>query len=463
VNRIPTTFVLLLFFSNLWAQSSLNKSNKYGIAFLYHNDSIKRLDFQTGTIACLDESRWVDYGSLPRLPEIFRQHAHPQPSIIQTRDTTIIAFSGSGVVYFMRKNGVVERHDRTYFSGYNFGALKYFDGNRLWSLGGYGLWRVTDLAVYYDTELREWERQQMSPHIVEGYGDGFYTVLDSGLIRAVVSSRTEFNGAEVTNAVYDIDLVNQTYTHLGTPTVELNIFNNQDHLGYASWNGKWTLVFEGSSVLLANLQENELYTTRILNTQARPYDGMGGILAYPDGLLIIETASTATNDHVKIIRTSIDELLARQDTQLAGPLFEPNWVSILRDNYRLIGIFSLSAVGLTVIIIRYRKRRPQAERAFAEALTPSQKILFKHLMLLAPNHSISTLELNQLLDIDDKAWDNQRKIRSTVLQELEEKGMEFLGVPSFIERISNEDDRRIRRYRIKAELRDDLTSVLKYV
>ncbi len=84
-------------------------------------------------------------------------------------------------------------------------------------------------------------------------------------------------------------------------------------------------------------------------------------------------------------------------------------------------------------------------------------------MLLNANQSITTLELNQLLGIDDKSWDNQRKIRSTVLQELEEKGMEFLGVPSFIERTSNEDDRRLRRYRIKAELRDELISVLKYV
>jgi hypothetical protein len=84
-------------------------------------------------------------------------------------------------------------------------------------------------------------------------------------------------------------------------------------------------------------------------------------------------------------------------------------------------------------------------------------------MLLPPDQSITTNELNQLLSLEDKTWDNQRKIRSTVLQELEEKGMQYLGVPSFIERISSDEDRRIRRYRIKPELRDDLTSVLKYV
>jgi hypothetical protein len=84
-------------------------------------------------------------------------------------------------------------------------------------------------------------------------------------------------------------------------------------------------------------------------------------------------------------------------------------------------------------------------------------------MILPADASITTLELNQILGIEEKTWDNQRKIRSTLLQELEEKGMKHLGVPSFIERISSEDDRRIRRYRIKPELRDDLISVLKYV
>jgi hypothetical protein len=85
------------------------------------------------------------------------------------------------------------------------------------------------------------------------------------------------------------------------------------------------------------------------------------------------------------------------------------------------------------------------------------------LLLQSTDSLVTPDELNQILGIEDKSWDNQRKIRSTVLQEIEEKGMEFLGVPSFIERVASEDDRRIRRYRIKLELRDDLLPILKYV
>jgi hypothetical protein len=447
----------------LWAQSSLNKSNRAGVAYLYHNDSIKMLDFHQGVLSCLSGNRWIPYDSLPEMPEIFRQHAHPQPSVLQTHDTTLISFSGSGVVYFMRRNGKVERHDRTYFSGYNFGALKHFDGKRLWSLGGYGLWRVTDHALYYDAELREWEREVMTPNIIEGFGDGFYTALRPGALRMVVSSRTEFNGTEVTYSVYDVDLEERSYRYVGAPRVNLDMFNNQDQLGFSIWDNRWGLLFEGNKVLLGNLVENRLLETRISNTQARPFDGLSGIIVHPDGVLIIETASTATNDHVKIIRTTLEELLANPNNVDLGPIYEPHWMHQIRSNLKLILALLLGIGGLTALILRYQRGRPVAEQLFAEALTTHQKMLFKHLMLLTADQSITTLELNQLLGIDDKSWDNQRKIRSTVLQELEEKGMEFLGVPSFIERTSNEDDRRLRRYRIKTELRDELISVLKYV
>jgi hypothetical protein len=91
------------------------------------------------------------------------------------------------------------------------------------------------------------------------------------------------------------------------------------------------------------------------------------------------------------------------------------------------------------------------------------RLALRHLLLQSTDSLVTPDELNQILGIEDKTWDNQRKIRSTVLQEIEEKGMELLGVPSFIERVASEEDRRIRRYRIKLELREDLLPILKYV
>ena len=462
MNRARITVVFLLSFSFLWGQTTLNKSPISGKAFVYHNDSIKALDFHAGTISCLSQNTWVVFGSLPELPAEMRINSHPPPTVIQTPDTTLISFSGSGLVYSLGRNGGITRHDRTYFSGYNFGALRFFDGNRLWSIGGYGLWRVTDLTLFYDHELREWERQPMRPSIIEGFGDGFYSLVAPGVLRMAVSSRADFNGSEVQLMVLEADLKNKTYRFVGSPVVDLDLFNNTDNLGYAS-NGTWNLLYEENRLLLANLAENRLIQTPLTNAFAQAFDGNSGALLHPKGVLFVEVASTVTNNHYKIVQTELKKLLNNPENKEIGPIYEPYWVNQVRANLKLIASLLLGLGGLTALIIRYRRSRPVAERAFAQELSPSQRILFKHLMILPADASITTLELNQILGIEEKTWDNQRKIRSTLLQELEEKGMKHLGVPSFIERISSEDDRRIRRYRIKPELRDDLISVLKYV
>ena len=123
----------------------------------------------------------------------------------------------------------------------------------------------------------------------------------------------------------------------------------------------------------------------------------------------------------------------------------------------------LLVAGLIYLVLRYRQSIPKQELDYAKALSPIAKIALKYFLVQPAESLITSEELNQILGIQDKAWDNQRKIRSTILNEIEEKGMHFLGVPSFIERITDQEDRRIRRYRLKPELREDLAPILKYV
>jgi hypothetical protein len=123
----------------------------------------------------------------------------------------------------------------------------------------------------------------------------------------------------------------------------------------------------------------------------------------------------------------------------------------------------LLVAGLIYLVLRYRQSIPKRELDYAKALSPLAKIALKHLLVQPAGGLVNSEELNQILGIQDKAWDNQRKIRSTILTEIDEKGMHFLGVPSFIERVNDLEDRRIRRYRLKPELREDLAPILKYV
>lgn len=433
------------------------------MAYLYHNDSIKQIDFHRGQIASLHNTGWVVNDSFEVLPDPMRLLLHPSPVVTQTPDTTIIHFTGSGLVYTVRRNGSLERLDRTFYAGYNYGALRYYDGSKLWSIGGSGLWNVQDLALYYDPELREWERRAMTPTIPDGFVGGLYSPNEPGVLTSIVQDGAPSTKPEPTYSAYKTDLNKGTYTHLGVAAVRSKGPKLSELLVFAQWGAKNIALFEGR-IYLADLVENELQMCEaLLDVHSNPFNGTHGLLLTPDKVILVQTASTITNVHVKVEKLTYDQLIAQLKPTTLGPIYESGPLSSARANWKGLLLLAISFVVLTSLILRYQRSRPSVERNFAQSLSPLARLALRHLLLQSTDSLVTPDELNQILGIEDKTWDNQRKIRSTVLQEIEEKGMEFLGVPSFIERVASEEDRRIRRYRIKLELRDDLLPILKYV
>ncbi len=445
------------------AQTIQQNSPDLGIAYLVHNDSIKQIDFHRGQIASLHNTGWVVRDTFPLLPDPMRTLLHPTPTVTQTPDTTIIHFRGSGLVYALRRNGQLERLDRTFYSGYNNGAQRYFDGTRLWSLGGTGFWNTQDLALYYDPELREWERRLMSPSIPDGFADGMFSPNDNGVITSIVKDGAPNSRPEPTYTAYLMDLNNGAYTRLGV-AAERNRGPKLSDIGpFAQWNATNISLFEGR-LYLANMVTNELQACEaLLDVYSNPFNGTNGILISPHKVVMVQTASTLTNIHVKIEEQTFDEFMAQLNPRAIGPIYESGPMHSVKANWKAYVLLFISFLALTGLILRYQRSRPSIERNFAQALSPLARLALRHLLLQSSDSLVTPDELNQILAIEDKTWDNQRKIRSNILQEIEEKGMQFLGVPSFIERVASEEDRRIRRYRIKLELREDLLPILKYV
>ena len=452
----------LLLTTTLNGQYVRNTGSEDGKAYVYHNDSIKCLDFHAGSLLVLRNSAWVPYGSIEVPEEPMRSHQHPMPVVHQTPDTVLITFPGSGTVYSMSQNGHVRRHDRTYYTGYNYGACQIFEHDTLFSLGGVGFWRVTDLAIYYDPELREWERKLMNPPITEGYSAGFCSKLQPMLFRMIASSRKDFNGTEYTAIAFDVNLRDQTYRNVGVPVGFANGRNLSDFDGVGSAEN-WSMVTDQNQNYLVNLAENRLIQCGTSPQYAGPFTGSNGVLFHPKGVLLIETASTVTNAVVKVSHETVQSLIADRRAVDLGAAYETTTKHLFKTNILLITVLALLTLFLLFFIVQYQRNRPSAEIQFAGRLSSLARISLRHLLLQSPDSLVTPDELNQILGIEDKTWDNQRKIRSTVLQELEEKGMQYLGVPSFIERVASEEDRRIRRYRIKREFRDDLLPVLKHV
>jgi hypothetical protein len=330
-------------------------------------------------------------------------------------------------------------------------------------LGGSGIWNVQDLALYYEPELREWERRMMTPSIPEGYVGGLYSPNEPGVLTSIVQDGAPSSKPEPTYSAYLMDLNSATYTRLGVAAVRSKGPKLHELHAFGQWGSTNIALFEGR-LYLADLVANELQMCdALLDVYSNPFNGTHGILLAPDKVILIQTASTITNVHVKIERLTYDQFVAQLNPNVIGPIYESGPLSSARTNWKELLLLAVLFIVLTALILRYQRSRPSVERNFAQSLSPLARLALRHLLLQSTDSLVTPDELNLILGIEEKTWDNQRKIRSTVLQEIEVKGMQFLGVPSFIERVASEEDRRIRRYRINLELRDDLLPLLKYV
>lgn len=457
------TCLLVIVFQSLKAQTIQQLSPEMGVAFVAHNDSVKRIDFHNGSLSVLTNTGWNVYRNFETLPDPMRLLLHPTPFVTQTEDTTLIHFSGSGLVYSMNRHGILERHDRTFYAGYNFSSYHYFNGDKLWSFGGTGIWRTTDLTIFYDSELREWERYEMNPEIPNGFTSMIASEERPNILYTMVMDGPVRNQLAPTFSAYKVDLNNRTFERLGSAALRSKGPLPNQLASYAQ-RGRIHFISLENRIYLADLVANTIdLCDPLLDSYSVPFNGVYGMLLSPKGVYLIQTASTVSNIHVKTEFWTYDEFYRQTKPTPIGELYESTVVAAAKSNWKALLVVFIGFASLTAFILRYQRNRPSAERNFAQALSPLARIALRHLLLQSKASLVSPDELNQVMGIDDKTWDNQRKIRSTVLQELEEKGLQYLGVPSFIERVASEEDRRIRRYRITIELREDLLPILKYV
>lgn len=467
MNKQLAALLILLFCSRLSGQSIQNDSPLDGVAFLVHQKSILQVDFKLGLISRLTSAGWAITDTFEPLPEPMRSLLHRGPVVNQNLDTTLITFNASGLVYAFTRAGRLQRLDQTFYSGYNNAALRYFDGQRIWRFGGTGFWQAHDLALYFDPALREWERMPMTPVIDGGFTGGLFSATpgmakDSKPFVALMHRNTSLVQTKLGYEAYKIDLINGRYELLGPIAHNLQGPDVRELNAFAHYK-QWNLIYHDESLYLCDLQTNSLYRTKLSGTAKIGFNGLQGLLLSPQGVYSITSASTLTNSSYSTRFEPWSAFEGSAEAVKIGVIYEKLWLSNLRSYWKAIAALLLLLGGLVYLLIQYRQSIPKRELDYAKALSPLAKIALKYLLVQPADGLATSDELNQILGINDKAWDNQRKIRSTILTEIEEKGMRFLGVPSFVERVTDPEDRRIRRYRLKPELREDLAPILKYV
>lgn len=454
IGLIGTPFTLL-------SQTSAWVANESGRAYLFRKDSLIEMNFHTGTRQVLRNSVWVPLDSFTvSMSPKDRIMRHPRPYILTNQDTTIITFPGSGVVYGLDRKDLPVRLDSTYYGGYNFDAFRTLYGGKVYSVGGTGYWHRMGVVLYYDPSLFEWEQMIPFYGMPTGYTMAFGAQLDTSTY--VIGNLPDKTLEPALNdfEVFRINLGKREAESLGI--LSLDDGNREHTLVPIGFIRNLAFFDVDGFLFVGDVGTNKLYKWQDLNAGTGPFNGYEGVLLQNDTITLIYSASTLTNPSVRITRFAFEEVLTNcSDTGL--PIYRPV-ASVLFRRYTTEFIVVLgSVVFLVIFLVRYNLRQPGAEKQFVQTLNPQEVRLLRHLILLPAGRSADISEIDLLLEMDGKSWENQRKIRSKSLAHINAKAEELLGYRDFILRVPHPEDKRARLYHISPEYRNAAPTLLRHV
>ncbi|TKK64578.1 hypothetical protein FC093_22170 [Ilyomonas limi] len=80
--------------------------------------------------------------------------------LLKTKDGLFLFINGSGRLYQLleRDTGIqLQRIDSTFYSGYNLGSFAFVYHDSMYSLGGYGIWRINGQLRVYIPQAHSWD------------------------------------------------------------------------------------------------------------------------------------------------------------------------------------------------------------------------------------------------------------------------------------------------------------------
>jgi hypothetical protein len=366
------------------------------------------------------------------------------PSLFDVRSAfysgdSLVTFTinGLGNVYaYHTRTQTLERLDATFFKGYNFGSSVFMRKDTLFSFGGYGFWHYTNTQTFFDKRIKEWfdyKLNNLGPETIkaglQGYNaaeDVFYSgwsVYDPGTIGGERKNSSKF---------YQFDFKTRTWEYLGELNPKLKLANNEEDV---YWTGRYFFGWGTKEAYIIDPVQNKVYsTTRIelsFNTKGRFYTKGDTLIYY-------------FPDKGTILKYAIKNELAHAD--YIGPLYTKN---LATSDYIAIGLGMLLVTGLGLFI---KQRITRKRNNF---FSKQEQTL---LSAFIESGSLSTQDMNEVLETATKSFDNQRRIRSLTIKQINQKLLQAYGVPEGIQKQADAEDKRLTIYRLQEGLAEKLAA-----
>lgn len=371
----------------------------------------------------------LDSGMLSQLPPTLSNHYFYSGD----KQLLNLTVAGTGQVYELDfSTRVLKRIDRTFYSGYNFGAEVFERNGAIYSVGGVGFWAYSKAITYFDTNSAEWQavrpKNPGPASIFNGY-QGYSKSADKFFTGG--SEEGEFLEnvpLGLNRNFYGYDFKSNSWEVLG----EINPLLLKDRSRELAWNGTYFIQFSREKVYLIDPIKNEIFEHKSVTEQFQ-----GGEFRFVAGDTVycywdLENGSVS--------KFSISEIQSK--ASYVGAFYNPPPSFLV---YYLLGG---GAVLLLIGILIYRNKSKKVSHI---QFDEQETVLLKSLLSLSPGCHLSTVEVNELLGLSTKTLENQRRIRLNTISQLNQKIQLFYQVDQGVERQASPDDKRQSRYSLSAE------------
>jgi len=448
IKRYPL-FILILCISSL----TFGQVHK-GFQWISPDHTLFKIDIKSGIL-----SQEIPYKPITKLGKIQNWESIKtdlpgdfEVNAFYRADSILITIPGTGQVYSLRlPNLKLKRLDQTFFRGYNFNATQFLRNDTLFSIGGDGFWLEHSIITFYNPKTFEWALYKLEQNKKEASNNDFsgYSTKHDKFFTASLKRAKNLKQEEI--PLFEYSFKKESWEKKGI----LNNFITQFSRGSfrSIWTGQYLILIHEANdfkIFVVDPFDNVLY--EFLNTNDQFFMLNCELYFQKNKLYSRSFASSGKADKIFFDSLSVDSLVKRS-TRI-GQVYEED-----KFNSKNLGIAGGTLLAFLFLFIYYRKRVLKNEDY---TLTSIELLLVKRFLNQPTEVKITSYELNNLLNINNKGYDNQRQIRYRIIGSINQKLLADLNGKELIFRSSNIEDKRMMDYYINPEIKSkDLEKLTK--
>lgn len=358
------------------------------------------------------------------------------------------------------------RIDSTKLDGYNGGAIIFSYKDELYSLGGYGFWRMNGQLRRFDTALHEWTSVRLNK---EYHFSNFNYYYDEELGEMYIIQHPNYDeiakNEKTDFIVLKLDLNTKTIEEIGKPSNFIQKLDlSRSLLSLISSTPKGSYTFIGNQeIYLFSFNQNKLF--KVTNSFVNQIL-FGKNLEYPKNLFCLDSTIYFSYSGDSLQKLYSINLRSSNFELIPDSLYELNKPGITNYTVWILGILTGSSILAIIILVQLNKKKNafpknKSDKKNGNVFDEIELSIIKHICAKDnPEKMITVEKINHLLGLSRKSSEIQRKIRNEVINNINYKFREaFSNNIDLIDRVRSEEDKRYVYYVIKKEQNEILLKV----